>query len=63
MSYRGLPEYKGFQQYQGYNLAHIALPMVDPNPDLAIQPIRNGKEPPSMFVGDIFNYKDFLQNA
>ena len=59
MSYRGLPEYKGFQQYQGYNLAHIALPMVDPNPDLAIQPIRNGKEPPSMFVGEIFNYKDF----
>tara|TARA_B000000557_G_scaffold71702_1_gene56687 strand:- start:764 stop:2074 length:1311 start_codon:yes stop_codon:yes gene_type:complete len=59
MSYRGLPEYKGFQQYEGYNLAHIALPMVDPNPDLAIQPIRNGKEPPSMFVGEIFNYKDF----
>ena len=59
MSYRGLPEYKGFQQYEGYNLAHIALPMVNPNPDIAIQPIRNDKEPPSMFVGEIFNYKDF----
>ena len=59
MSYRGLPEYKGFQQYEGYNLAHIALPMVNPDPDLSIQPIRNDKEPPSMFVGEIFNYKDF----
>jgi len=59
MSYRGLPEYKGFQQYKGYNLAHIALPMVDPDPEISIQPLRFGKEAPSMFVGEIFNYKDF----
>ena len=59
MSYRGLKDYKGYMSYKGYNLAHIALPMVDPDPELSTQPIRFEKEPPSMFVGEIFNYKDF----
>jgi len=59
MSYRGLRDYKGYKQYKGYNMAHVALPMIDPSPELSIQPIQYDKEPPSMFVGEIFNYKDF----
>jgi len=59
MSYRGLKDYKGYMRYKEYNLAHIALPMVDPDPGVAIQPIQFDKEPPSMFVGEIFNYKNF----
>jgi asparagine synthetase B (glutamine-hydrolysing) len=64
MSYRGEKEYVGYQHYLGYDLAHIALPMVDPDPKIAIQPIGGlnlpiDKGPPSMFVGEIFNYKDF----
>jgi len=59
MSYRGLKDYKGYMRYKEYNLAHIALPMVDPDPGVSIQPIQFDKEPPSMFVGEIFNYKDF----
>ena len=59
MNYRGLPGYKGFIRYKDYNLCHIALPMIDPDPIIATQPIQFKKEPPSMFVGEIFNYKDF----
>jgi len=59
MWYRGEVGYNGYRNYNGYDLSHIALPMIDPDPDVAIQPIQNGDEPPSMFVGEIFNYKDF----
>ena len=59
MDYRGLKGYKGFKRYKDYNLCHIALPMIDPDPIIATQPIQFKKEPPSMFVGEIFNYKDF----
>jgi asparagine synthetase B (glutamine-hydrolysing) len=60
MGYRGEEGYNGYQHYKGYDLAHISLPMVDPDPKISIQPVGKGIEnPPSMFVGEIFNYKDF----
>jgi asparagine synthase (glutamine-hydrolysing) len=59
MGYRGEAGYNGYRNYNGYDLSHIALPMIDPDPEVAIQPIQNSDEPPSMFVGEIFNYKDF----
>ena len=60
MDYRGEKGYNGYQHYKGYDLAHVSLPMVDPDPKISIQPIGKGIEnPPSMFVGEIFNYKDF----
>ena len=60
MGYRGEEGYNGYQHYKGYDLAHVSLPMVDPDPKISIQPVGKGIEnPPSMVVGEIFNYKDF----
>ena len=60
MSYRGLPEYVGYKHWKGYDMAHTSLPMVDPNPEISIQPICDHPwESPSMFVGEIFNWRDF----
>ena len=60
MGYRGLrSKYRGYKCWKEYDLLHTALPMVDPDPDVAIQPIQYDDEPPSLFVGEIFNYKDF----
>ena len=36
-------------------MLHTALPMIDPDPDIAIQPIQYDDEPPSLFVGEIFS--------
>jgi len=63
MSYRGQLSYKGYKQWGDYDMCHIALPMIDPDPEIAIQPIQSGDEPPSMFVGEIFNYKDFADGT
>ena len=63
MSYRGQLSYKGYKHWQGYDMCHIALPMIDPDPEIAIQPIQSSDEPPSMFVGEIFNYKDFADGT
>ena len=59
MSYRGLSSYRGYNQWGNYDMCHIALPMIDPDPEVSIQPIQEKDEKPSMFVGEIFNYKDF----
>ena len=60
MDYRGLrTKYRGYKNWKEYDLLHTALPMVDPDPDISIQPIQYDDEPPSLFVGEIFNYKDF----
>lgn len=54
ISYRGLPGYKGYKKLGEIQLAHYSLPFVNLDPEVAIQPYRN-----SLFVGEIFNYKDF----
>ena len=57
MSYRGLrTKYRGYKCWKEYDLLHTALPMVDPDPDIAIQPIQYDDEPPSLFVGEIYHY-------
>ena len=56
MSYRGLPEHLGYQRYFDYDLAHVSLPMIK---EKTIQPIKHQGEPPTMLVGEIFNYKNF----
>ena len=63
MAYRGLSAYKGYKQWKNYDLVHIALPMIDPDPEVAIQPIQSKDEAPSMFVGEVFNYKDFADGS
>ena len=60
MEYRGLKtKYRGYKTWKDYDMFHTALPMIDPDPEIAIQPIQYDDEPPSLFVGEIFNYKDF----
>ena len=60
MEYRGLrTQYRGYKAWKEYDMLHTALPMIDPDPDIAIQPIQYDDEPPSLFVGEIFNHKDF----
>jgi asparagine synthase (glutamine-hydrolysing) len=60
MEYRGLrTKYRGYKTWKDYDLFHTALPMIDADPEIAIQPIQYDDEPPSLFVGEIFNYKDF----
>ena len=60
MEYRGLKtKYRGYKIWKDYDLFHTALPMVNPDPEIAIQPIQYDDEPPSLFVGEIFNHKDF----
>ena len=59
MHYRGLPGYKGYKRFGKageYQFAHYSLPFVNLDPAVCIQPIDNN--PPALFVGEIFNYKD-----
>ena len=43
MSYRGLrTKYRGYKCWKEYDLLHTALPMVDPDPEIAIQPMGSG---------------------
>lgn len=54
MSYRGLPEFIGHREFNGHTFAHIALPFVNLDPKVAIQPV--GDDFPGLFVGEIFNF-------
>lgn len=58
INYRGLPGYKGYLSFNKnrYQFAHYSLPFVNLDPKVAIQPI--AINPPALFVGEIFNYKD-----
>ena len=58
ISYRGLPGYQGYYTEKDIQMAHIALPFVDKNPRNSVQP-RYYNNRPALFVGEIFNYKDF----
>ena len=61
--YRGLPGFKGYAQADsvhmasGFQFAHYSLPFVNLDPVKAIQP-RKYSGYPSLFVGEIFNYKE-----
>lgn len=57
MSYRGLPDYEGFQKFGDHQLAHISLPFVNLDPKVAIQPVHHGITP-ALFVGEIFNFNE-----
>lgn len=60
MAYRGLPSYKGYARagWGQHQFAHYALPFVNLDPKVAIQPIFSNREKiPCVFVGEIFNYK------
>jgi len=60
MEYRGLPGFNGYQHWKGFDIAHQSLPMVNPDPKKVIQPIQNHRwDPPSLFVGEIFNWLEF----
>ena len=60
MGYRGLPGYDNYKHWKGYDMAHTSLPMVCKDKELSIQPITNHAwDTPSMFVGEIFNWRDF----
>lgn len=54
IKYRGLPEYIGHREYNGFTFAHTALPFVNLDPLFAIQPNTYGV--PGLFVGEVFNY-------
>ena len=59
MSYRGLPGYKGYLRFghkDEMQFAHYSLPFVNLDPAVCIQPINSN--PPALFVGEIFNYKE-----
>lgn len=56
MNYRGLPGYKGYKKLGPFQFAHYSLPFVNLDPAVCVQPIDS--EPPSLFVGEIFNYAD-----
>jgi asparagine synthetase B (glutamine-hydrolysing) len=59
MSYRGLPDYKGYLRFghkDEMQFAHYSLPFVNLDPAVCIQPINSN--PPALFVGEIFNYKE-----
>jgi asparagine synthase (glutamine-hydrolysing) len=55
IAYRGLSGFKGYKVVEGIQLGHYSLPFVNLDPDVAIQP-REGSR--SLFVGEIFNYKE-----
>ena len=59
ISYRGIPGHEGYLEVDDIQLAHIALPIVNLNPHEAIQPLYTDGQVPCLFVGEIFNYKDF----
>ena len=54
IQYRGLEQFTGFTNFDGFNFEHIALPFVNLDPKVAIQPV--GDDIPGVFVGEIFNY-------
>jgi asparagine synthase (glutamine-hydrolysing) len=61
MAYRGLPGFKGYTKggWGQHQFAHYALPFVNLDPKVAIQPIFSQRENhPCVFAGEIFNYKE-----
>jgi len=57
MQYRGhSAKYNGYQALGEFQFAHTSLPFVNLDPINAIQPRRGYT--PSLFVGEIFNYKE-----
>jgi len=61
MAYRGLPGFKGYARggWGQHQFAHYALPFVNLDPKVAIQPIFSQREKhPCVFAGEIFNYKE-----
>lgn len=58
MGYRGLPEFVGYQKLGSYQWAHISLPFTNLDPDVCIQPNTNSRGDLSLFVGEIFNWKE-----
>jgi len=54
IGYRGLPEFIGHIEHEGFTFAHIALPFVNLDPKVAIQPVGNDFK--GLFVGEVFNY-------
>ena len=58
IDYRGIPGYKGYAKYHGIQLAHYSLPIVNLDKDFAIQPVYSQSRIPSVFAGEIFNYKE-----
>lgn len=55
IEYRGLPEFIGHTEHDGFTFAHIALPFVNLDPKVAIQPVGN-EDFKGLFVGEVFNY-------
>lgn len=58
MAYRGYSrEFKGYERTRhGVQMAHYSLPFVNLDPAVAVQPRQDLH--PSLFVGEIFNYKE-----
>jgi len=54
IGYRGLENYIGYRDWQGFTFAHTSLPFVNLDPLFAIQP--NTYSVPGLFVGEVFNY-------
>lgn len=56
--YRGMDaRYFGYRRLADFQFAHISLPFVNLDPAVCVQPI-DSSHPPSLFVGEIFNYED-----
>jgi len=55
MSYRGLPGFEAVYYDKPYVFAHIALPFVNLDPAVAVQPVFTSGVP-GLFVGEVFNY-------
>ncbi len=53
IGYRGLDQFIGKRNFDGFTFEHIALPFVNLNPKVAIQPV--GDDFPGLFVGEVFN--------
>jgi len=67
IKWRGLPGFEGYLTFteekmylekEQFQFAHVSLPMSNLDPSKAIQPVMIGNNP-NLFVGEIFNYKDF----
>ena len=54
IGYRGLDQFIGKRNFDGFTFEHIALPFVNLDPKVATQPV--GGDFPGVFVGEVFNY-------
>lgn len=61
IKYRGIEAYTAYKQWSSMYLGHVCLPFVNLDPKIATQPIDiNGDY--SLFVGEIFNWKELNEN-